>query len=100
MSRGVDGRQSSRTVPAWTSCTEEKKIAGEMSSDEILLRAREDICPICQKERFGKVPRQPRYSTTKEPLLLLAFVPSMNLYSYYIGSQCVLTRMVRDWSVV
>jgi hypothetical protein len=86
-------------VPAWTPCTEEKKLAGEMASDEILLRAREDICPISQKERFGKVPHQPRYSTPKEPLLLLLFVSIMHLYSCLVP-QYVLTRMVRNWSVV
>jgi len=51
------------------------KIAGEMSSGEILLSAREAICLIGRRNnRFGKVPRRPRYSTLKEPLLLLLFV--------------------------
>ena len=74
--RGVDDRKCSRTRDCVQLAFGGEKVVDEMSSEKILLSAREGICPICQKERFGKVPRNPAtpHSTLEEPLLLLLFV--------------------------
>jgi hypothetical protein len=53
---------------------DEKKIAGQMSSENVLPLSRRKSCSFCHRHRFGKAPQTPLLHTLAPPLTISVFI--------------------------